>query len=99
MSLAPTFDGSQVCANTDPEIFFPEDAKEAKIKVPQAKTLCNECSFQQPCLEYALENDVYGVWGATTEAERKEIRRNRRLSPPKSLSLITASWVNGKGPR
>jgi antitoxin component HigA of HigAB toxin-antitoxin module len=29
------------------------------------------------CLEYALKNDTYGIWGATNEADRKQIRSDR----------------------
>jgi hypothetical protein len=33
---------------------------------------------QAPCLEYALNFERQGVWGGTTERDRKAIRRRRR---------------------
>jgi WhiB family redox-sensing transcriptional regulator len=34
------------------------------------------CPVAEPCLEYALEtNQRAGIWGGTTEEERKSLRR------------------------
>ena len=73
---APFFDGSQVCAQTDPELFFPENAAESQVNLKQVKPLCRECEFKDPCLEYALKfPDIQGIWAGTTETERRIMRR------------------------
>ena len=73
---APFYDGSQVCAQTDPELFFPENAAEAPVKLRQVKPICRACEFQTPCLEYALSYpDLQGIWAGTTENERRIMRR------------------------
>lgn len=69
----PDFDGSQVCAQTDPELWFPEKGKPAKI----AKALCRTCHFEEACGEWALYRNVSGVWGGKTNKDR-ERERNRR---------------------
>jgi WhiB family redox-sensing transcriptional regulator len=43
-----------------------------------AKAVCAACPVKEQCLEYALTNREYGVWGGTTEAERRRIRTARR---------------------
>jgi len=83
---APGFDGSQLCAQVDPELFFYESRAEMGEKVPKAKKICNECMFTKPCLDYALANDVQGVWGATTYSERKKLRKEFGLPRPKPMS-------------
>jgi hypothetical protein len=83
----------------DPELFFPEDIKGMKAEILHAKSVCNNCHFIEPCLEYALKNDVVGVWGATTEKERWNIRRDKKIPTPKSITLITNAWVKQKGAR
>lgn len=72
MQQYPEFDGSQVCAQTDPDLWFPTAERQTgRI----AKSLCRSCPWQKPCLEYALRYEVVGIWGATTERERVSLRK------------------------
>lgn len=76
---APFFDGSQVCAQVDPELFFPENKLDAREKIRITRPLCSSCEFKNPCLEYAMENpSVHGTWGGYTEWERMRLRRIKR---------------------
>ena len=107
MTIAPSFDGTQTCMQVDPELFFPElperptlkDKTEYKNAIQRAKMACSGCKFLEPCLSYAVTNDVVGVWGATTERERSQIRREKGIPTPKSMTLLTNAWVNQKGAR
>ena len=57
-------------------IFFPGRGDHATIAA--AKAVCDTCTVRADCLEVHLgEHD--GIWGGTTEAERKRIRRQRGL--------------------
>lgn len=74
----PNFDGSQVCAQTDPEAFFPE----AQGSSPRAaKAMCAGCPFVEVCREYAIWHNVDGVWGGTTLRQRQSIRSRRGIKP------------------
>ncbi len=65
------------CRDMDPAAFFPSDG----IGVQEAQKTCAQCPVREPCLEYALENRVdHGVWGGTSERERRRILRRRRIS-------------------
>lgn len=99
MATAPDFDGKQVCLTSDPDIFFPtlhEDPDNPKegdqaryVKaVNAAKRLCKECPHALPCLEYSLQHDVEGIWGATTKNERKKLRKELNLPSPKSITML-----------
>jgi WhiB family redox-sensing transcriptional regulator len=104
LATAPYFDGSQPCMKVDPEVFFPEmpvrpnaeDKRYYSIAVEQAKAVCSTCSFINECLSYALYNDVTGVWGGTVDTDRNQIRKNKKILPPKSMSLVTAQWLRAK---
>ena len=73
---APFFDGSQVCAQVDPELFFPDNPAESVINMKLVKPLCKSCEFQTECLEYALSNrELLGIWAGTTEKDRARLRR------------------------
>jgi WhiB family redox-sensing transcriptional regulator len=65
------------CKGLDPQIFYPETDEEADT----AKQVCAQCHVQTACLEYALQfREREGVWGGTTERERRRIVRQRRRS-------------------
>jgi hypothetical protein len=72
-------DGGTPCAQTDPELFFPEKGGSAKTP----KRMCwgdeaagiSQCPVREACLQYALDNDErFGVWGGYSERERRKIR-------------------------
>jgi len=76
---APYFDGTQVCAQIDPELFFPDNPAETPVKLRVVKPICNSCDFQAPCLEYAVANpELLGIWAGTTEKDRRELRRRTK---------------------
>ncbi|MCL2782448.1 MAG: WhiB family transcriptional regulator [Propionibacteriaceae bacterium] len=61
-----------LCAQTDPEAFFPEKGGSTR----EAKRVCAKCEVRQPCLEYALNHDErFGIWGGTSERDRRRLRR------------------------
>jgi WhiB family transcriptional regulator, redox-sensing transcriptional regulator len=67
------------CRDTDPELFFPIGTTGAALlQIEQAKAVCRICPVQAECLEFALAtNQDSGVWGGTSEEERRMIRRSR----------------------
>lgn len=61
----PDWWGRAVCAQTDPEAFFPEKGGSTR----EAKRICSGCEVRAECLEYALAADErFGVWGACPSA-------------------------------
>lgn len=61
-----------LCAQTDPEAFFPEKGGSTR----EAKRVCLSCEVRDVCLEYALENDErFGIWGGLSERERRKLKR------------------------
>jgi WhiB family redox-sensing transcriptional regulator len=61
-----------LCAETDPESFFPEKGGSTR----EAKRVCLGCEVRAECLEYALAHDErFGIWGGMSERERRRLRR------------------------
>jgi WhiB family redox-sensing transcriptional regulator len=61
-----------LCAQTDPEAFFPEKGGSTR----EAKRVCTSCDVRAECLEYALANDErFGIWGGLSERERRKLKR------------------------
>ena len=71
---ALSWQGDALCAQTDPEAFFPEKGGSTR----DAKRICTTCEVKAQCLEYALQNDErFGIWGGLSERERRRLRRSR----------------------
>lgn len=71
-----------LCGQVDPEIFHPDKGGSAK----EAKAICNgnprrgtaPCPVREQCLEDALErNERYGIYGGTSERDRRKLRTER----------------------
>jgi len=61
-----------LCAQTDPEAFFPEKGGSTR----EAKKVCLTCEVRTDCLESALMNDErFGIWGGLSERERRKLKK------------------------
>ena len=61
-----------LCAQTDPEAFFPEKGGSTR----EAKKVCTQCEVRGECLDYALAHDErFGIWGGLSERERRKLKR------------------------
>jgi len=64
------------CRSTGTHLFFPEQESAAFEGVEAALALCRQCPVKNACLQFALETkQEHGIWGGTTEAERRRLRR------------------------
>jgi WhiB family transcriptional regulator, redox-sensing transcriptional regulator len=77
-ALSPAAEGwrlDALCAETDPEAFFPEKGGSTR----EAKRVCTGCDVRAECLEFALANDErFGIWGGLSERERRRLRLQRQ---------------------
>ncbi len=67
------------CRAAEPELFFPVAAAgPAVAQVVAAKAVCRTCPVHAECLSYALQTGQnHGIWGGTTEEERRLARRRQ----------------------
>ena len=84
------FDNSDLanCASTDPEIFFPdfETVQATAMTAP----VCAMCPVLENCLNYAIANEKFGIWGGASSRERYRMRRtpsNRIVHISKMMKL------------
>jgi WhiB family redox-sensing transcriptional regulator len=71
-----------VPCHSAPDIYFvDEEVPGFLVLTKYAKSLCEECPVRNLCADYAITNvENFGVWGGTSPADRKAIRR--RISNP-----------------
>jgi WhiB family redox-sensing transcriptional regulator len=64
------------CSGYPNSLFFPSSDGVDEGSIERAKAICAVCPVIDDCLEYALEtNQRSGIWGGTSERERKSLRR------------------------
>ena len=67
-----TWQERALCAQTDPEAFFPEKGGSTR----EAKRVCMSCEVRAECLDYALAKDErFGIWGGLSERERRRVKK------------------------
>lgn len=66
-----------LCRDSNSELFFPIGATGIALdQIDAAKDVCGVCPVHGECLEFALAtNQEAGVWGGTTEDERRKLRK------------------------
>lgn len=63
------------CSGYPDSLFFPQGEID-EAHTAMALEICAGCKVSEDCLEYALEsNQRSGIWGGTTEKERRSLRR------------------------
>ena len=97
----PDWASDAACKDLEPEqadrIFFPKRGQSAN----EGRALCRTCPVAQECLELALsQGEAFGIWGGTSERERRVLRREREATqkrrhhkPHKSCSYCGARAV------
>ena len=78
------------CRDTDPDLFFPVGTTGSALEqIEAAKAVCRACDAQSQCLEFALAtNQEAGVWGGTSEEERRKLRKAWLAHRRRSTALV-----------
>ncbi|MGW5307815.1 WhiB family transcriptional regulator [Streptomyces griseoluteus] len=65
------------CVGEDPDLFFPlSDLAAPGTEAALARAICRRCPVIIACRTWALDHgEDDGIWGATTAAQRRAIRR------------------------
>lgn len=78
--------GNTPCSESDPDAFFSTEPAEGSMRgfypmEREAKAVCAACPYAARCLQYALEHsELSGIWGGTTEYQRRMMRKNKLTS-------------------
>jgi WhiB family redox-sensing transcriptional regulator len=72
------------CRGPQAVAFFPPSQPERKdarlAREGRAKAICGVCEVRAECLDYALGiQEVHGIWGGLTEAERHQLLAGEHL--------------------
>lgn len=75
----PAWQAEGACRGLDPDLFFPQRGQ----SLTTARAVCAACPVKEECLDFAVEHhEEFGVWGGSSERERRQLRRQRRAERP-----------------
>jgi len=77
----PAWHADAACngSDTPQQAFFPGQGTSSNATAA-ARRLCAGCLVRAECLDFALANQIeFGVWGGTSENQRRTLRRTARL--------------------
>ncbi|MFJ8357231.1 WhiB family transcriptional regulator [Streptomyces sp. NPDC093984] len=79
-----------LCLREDPDLFFPIgtiNSAQVAIQTDEAKAVCRHCPVTEQCLAWAVDaGPIEGIWGGTTEGERRAMRRREVCRPAETES-------------
>lgn len=88
------------CRDVDTRLFFPMQGENHLSAA--AKAVCAGCTVREQCLQFALDNEErFGIWGGTSEKQRRRMRRDRRVAagvavrPVNPTHGVTATYNGG----
>lgn len=71
------------CRGLDVNLFFPTRGEDTAA----AKNVCKRCAVKNECRDWALANsEKFGIWGGTSERDRRSTRRTRRTTTINDLT-------------
>ena len=78
IDLADDWKRRAACHSMAPDLFFPAGTTgAARHEIAAAKAVCSDCEVRSDCLRFAVStNQEFGIWGGTTEDERRDLRRH-----------------------
>ncbi len=89
---AKTWHDLAACRGLSSELFYPQDDD----AIAAAKAVCAACDVSNQCLEHALSvREKEGIWGGTTERERRSLIRRRRRAAARQRALEAEQAIQG----
>lgn len=77
------------CDGMDPDLFVGPDGEgraDREAREIEAKAVCSGCPLMADCLDHAMRHPEVGVWGGTTDDDRRAIRLGRMAKRPDGLT-------------
>lgn len=90
MKMFPRLE-NPACADSsiDPDVFFPESADEMAETIEAVRSICKRCPEQEPCLKFALDNQIpHGIWAGTTPIQRRRITSGKKTSMVQARDIL-----------
>lgn len=78
----PIFFEDPACATVGGDFWFPDkhDGSSNSTEMLLAISICRKCTHKVECAEWGIVNERFGIWGGTTERQRRVIRQQKNIT-------------------
>ena len=73
----PAWQAHAACRGEPVESFVANRHTGSPSAIARARAVCGGCSVKEECLAYALAHDEVGIWGGTSESQRRQMNGMR----------------------
>lgn len=80
------------CRGKGHRIFFPERGGEWE----EAMAICAPCPVKTQCADWALRHERFGIWGGTSERERRRIAHDQDIRRSR-IDVLAETTAAGRG--
>ena len=77
------------------KLFFPKAGR----SIEKARRYCKTCPVIDECLEFAINNDCWGIWAGTNQKERRGMKDFKQLASQASSALAPVIQLHKRGKR
>ncbi len=85
-----------VCAQTDPEAWFPEKGGSTRA----AKQICWACPERRGCMKTSLDiGERFGVWAGLSERDRRALLPTWKNATPAGKAKLLDEWMQIRAER
>lgn len=77
------------------KLFFPKAGR----SIEKARRYCKTCPVNEECLEFAINNDCWGIWAGTNQKERREMKNFKQLASQSVPTLAPVIQLHKRGKR
>jgi WhiB family redox-sensing transcriptional regulator len=83
-----TWQSQGACKGSDPDQYFPHPYV-SHAQIVSIRAVCEACPVRRECADWGIHHEQLGIWGGTTDRQRREIRRKLGiiLDTPKTERL------------
>lgn len=78
INLKELYTGEALCREVGDLPFFPDNDDTMGLFYA-AKRVCLSCVLKVKCQNYAIQNEVTGIWGGTSAEERRKFRLKNKI--------------------
>ena len=95
--MTATWQSHGACKGSDPDQYFPHPYV-SHAQIASIRAMCEACPVRRECADWGIHHEQLGIWGGTTDRQRREIRRKLGiiLDTPKPDRLYIGGRAKGE---